>query len=100
VSEKTVFLRYKLTEKRREFNLPTYLAFLNYEKTFDKGNRSLLLEILLENGLPRHFITDLQCPYWNNVVKIRATKVGKMTAKSTEVCNMGVQLHLFIQTLI
>jgi uncharacterized protein YxeA len=40
------------TEKRREFNLETHLAFLDYVKVFDKVKRVKLFEILQNKNIP------------------------------------------------
>ena len=38
-----------LIEKRREFNVGTHIAFINFQKEFDKVSRSRLLNILADN---------------------------------------------------
>jgi sorting nexin-29 len=35
-----------ITEKHREFNIKTHLAFIDFEKPYDKVNRNTLLDIL------------------------------------------------------
>ena len=52
-----VFTIKMLIEKRREFNCPTHLAFIDWEKAFDNVNRTLLWEIMLEKGYPKHLVT-------------------------------------------
>ena len=41
-----------LTEKRREFNLETHLAFLDYVKVYDKVERDRSFEILQNKNIP------------------------------------------------
>jgi hypothetical protein len=41
-----------LTEKRRQFNLETHLAFLGYAKVYDKVKRDKLFEILQKKNIP------------------------------------------------
>lgn len=40
-----IFTLAQITEKRREFNLPTYYIFIDYEKAFDRVRRSVLWKI-------------------------------------------------------
>ena len=40
----------QLIEKHREFNLETPIAFIDYEKAFDRADRGKLWNILKENG--------------------------------------------------
>jgi hypothetical protein len=44
-----------LIEKRREFNLETHLAFLDYVKAFDKVKRDKLFEIHKAGLFPIYF---------------------------------------------
>jgi hypothetical protein len=44
----------QLTEKRNEFNLPTYIAFIDYIKAFDVVNRNKLWQILALKGFPQY----------------------------------------------
>jgi hypothetical protein len=41
-----------ITEKKREFNLGTHLAFIDYEKDFDKVKKRLIIQKIYQ------FITD------------------------------------------
>ncbi|KAJ4434064.1 hypothetical protein ANN_16383 [Periplaneta americana] len=47
-----VFTIKQIVEKRKEFNLPTYLLFLDYEKAYDRVLRQKLWSILNEYNLP------------------------------------------------
>jgi hypothetical protein len=48
-----------LIEKRREFNLGTHIAFVDYEKAFDKEKRQKLFNILKENNLPNLLLKNI-----------------------------------------
>jgi hypothetical protein len=41
-----------LIQKRREFNLGTHLAFLDYVKAFDKVKKDKLFEIFQSKNIP------------------------------------------------
>jgi hypothetical protein len=41
-----IFTIKQVTEKRREYNLETHIAFIDYEKAFDRVNRNKLWQIL------------------------------------------------------
>jgi hypothetical protein len=40
-----------IIEEHREFNIETHLAFIDYQKAFDKINRNKLIEIITENSI-------------------------------------------------
>jgi hypothetical protein len=44
-----------LTENRREFNLDTHVAFLDYGKAFCKVEREKLFEVLQSKSIPNLF---------------------------------------------
>lgn len=82
-----LFIITQLIEKRREFNLPTYFAFIDYEKAFDRVDRELLWDILFNRGVPPHLIKTIQSLYRNNVIQI---KIQDSTKKMAEI-NQGVR---------
>jgi hypothetical protein len=51
-----VFSAAQLIEKHREYNIPTYIAFINYEKAFDTISRTKLWKVLNSKGIPQHLI--------------------------------------------
>jgi hypothetical protein len=51
-----IFTTKLIIEKRREYNLPTYLLFIDYEKAFDRVGRNKLWAILHNKGYPQHII--------------------------------------------
>ena len=58
-----IFSLKKILEKRREFNLKTYIAFIDYVKAFDMIDREQLWSIMQKNGYPKHLIQIIQGMY-------------------------------------
>jgi hypothetical protein len=52
-----------LIEKRREFNLETHFAFVDYEKAFDKVRRQKLFNVLKEQNIPNLLLKK----YWKSI---------------------------------
>jgi hypothetical protein len=48
-----------ITEKHREFNIETHLAFIDFKKAFDKLNRNKLMEILKADNIPNQLIAAI-----------------------------------------
>jgi hypothetical protein len=59
----------QIIEKHREYNIPTYIAFIDLDKTFDTVNKSKLWKILQNKGIPRHLIKTVHSMYMNTVIK-------------------------------
>ena len=58
-------------EKRREFNLPTYILFLDYEKAYDNVNRNKFWEILQKKDIPLKLYEAIQSLYRRTGTKTR-----------------------------
>ena len=43
-------------EKRRGINLETHLAFIDYEKAFDRLNRATIWDTVCKRGYPKHLV--------------------------------------------
>lgn len=65
-----IFVLTQLTEKRREFKLPTYYVFIDYVKAFDSLKRRLLWETLKNIGLL--LILLQQFNHYTEVIKSRS----------------------------
>jgi hypothetical protein len=66
------FLHYnKFWKKRREFNLPTYILFIDYEKTCDNVNWEKLWQILHDKNIPFQLQKAIQSLYKNLKVCIK-----------------------------
>jgi hypothetical protein len=57
-------------EKRKEFNCPLYMPFLDYEKAYDGVNRQKLWEILKSYGAPKSLLTAIKSLYEIITIKI------------------------------
>jgi hypothetical protein len=53
----------QLIEKRKEYNIPIFLGFVDYEKAFDRVNRNKLWSIMIKRGFPQHLIRAVQSLY-------------------------------------
>jgi hypothetical protein len=49
--------------KRRDFNLETHIAFVDFEKAFDRVSRHLLQSVMEIRGYPQQIIKAIQSPY-------------------------------------
>jgi hypothetical protein len=45
-----IFIMEQFIKKRREFNLPTYILFIDYEKAFDRVPRGKLWNVMKNIG--------------------------------------------------
>ena len=58
-----IFAASQITEKDREFNIPTYIAFIDFKNAFDSVDRDKLWTVMLSKGIPMHLITISQTIY-------------------------------------
>jgi hypothetical protein len=65
-----IFIIKQTTEKRREFNLETHMAFLDLEEAFYRVNRKKLWQILNRRGVPYHIIEVIKSLCKNTAVQI------------------------------
>jgi len=56
----------QIIEKHREFNIPTYIAFIDFKKAFNSVDRDKLWTIMLSKGIPTYLITIIQKTYKEN----------------------------------
>jgi len=55
-----IFSASKIIEKHKEFNIPTYIAFIYFKKAFDSVDIDKLWIIMLSDGIRSHLITIIQ----------------------------------------
>jgi len=55
-----IFSAFQITEKHREFNIPTYVAFIDFRQAFDSVDRDKLWIIMSSKGIPTHLITTIR----------------------------------------
>jgi hypothetical protein len=58
-----------IKKKRRKFNLPTYILFIDYEKAFNRQPRGKLWNGNEEQRLADHTIKTVQSLYINTRIK-------------------------------
>ena len=69
-----IFATSQLIEKHREFNIPTYIAFIDFKKAFDSVDRDKLWNIMANKGIPTHLITIIRRIYTENTIRINKGK--------------------------
>jgi hypothetical protein len=74
----------QVIQKRREFNLPTYILFIDYEKAFDRVLQGKLWNIMKNKGFPDHIVKTVQSLYINTRIKID---------KGTSVSNKEIHIN-------
>jgi len=67
-----IFSAIQIIEKHREFNIPTYIAFMDFKKAFDSVDRDKLWTIMLNEGVPTHLIIIIQKIYMENIIRVNA----------------------------
>jgi len=67
-----LFSASQIIEKHREFNIPTYIAFIDFKKGFDSVGRDKLWTIMSSKGILTHLITIIQKIYMENIIRINA----------------------------
>jgi hypothetical protein len=78
----------QLIKKRREFNLPTYILFIDYEKAFDKVPLGRLWNIMKSRGFLDHIVKTVQSLSINTRMKIDK---GKLDDSKAIYINQGVK---------
>jgi len=69
-----IFSASQIIEKHREFNVPTYTAFIDFKKAFDSVDRNKLWTIVSSKGIPTHLITAIKktYEYMENIIRVNA----------------------------
>ena len=85
-------------EKRREFNEPLYLLFLDYEKAYDQVNRNKLWETLDYYKIELNLINAIKSLYQSNRISIKTNRHATNTLQINEGLRQGCGLSplLFI----
>lgn len=88
-----VFSISQMIEKNREYNIPTYIAFIDYNKAFDTVNRQKLWEVLRSKGIPDHLIRVIQGLYSNTKIRIKLKNgISKESKEITRGVRQGCSL--------
>ena len=56
-----IFTIAQLVEKRREYQVPTYIAFIDFEKVFDRANRNKLWAVKRDPTISNQSNTESLC---------------------------------------
>ena len=83
-----IFAASKIIEKHREFNIPTYIAFIDFKKAFDYVDRDKLWIITLSKGIPTRLITIIQKIYMENIIRVNA---GNGISEDSRAISQGVR---------
>jgi len=67
-----IFSDSQIIEKHREFNIPTYIAFIDFKKAFDSVDRDKLWNIMLSKGIRTDLIKIIQKIYKENFIRVNA----------------------------
>jgi hypothetical protein len=76
-----------LIEKRREFNLETHFAYVDYEKAIDKVKRQKIFNVIKEQNIPNLLLKNILEIYTDNTIRIRISK----NTTEERVINQGVR---------
>jgi hypothetical protein len=71
VTTDAIFTLKQILEKRREFNLPMCILFIDYEKTYDNANREKRWQILNDENIPFQLQKAIQSLYKNSKICIK-----------------------------
>jgi len=83
-----IFSASQIIEKHREFNIPTYIAFIDFKKAFDSVDRDKLCTIMLSKGIPTHLITIIEKIYMENIIRVNA---GNGISEDSRAITQGVR---------
>lgn len=95
----------QIIEKRREYNLETHIAFIDYVKAFDRVNRTVLWEIMEKHGYPRHLVEVIKGLYLNTNIIIntglRKTSPITITRGVRQGCSLSPTLfNIYIDDMV
>jgi len=67
-----IFSPSQIIEKHREFNIPTYIGFIDIKKASDSVDRDKLWTLMLSKGIPTILIAIIQKIYMENIIRVNA----------------------------
>jgi hypothetical protein len=65
-----IFTVQQIMEKRKEYNLPQFILFIDYEKAYDNVNRDKLWE-MMDNKIPNYLLNTIKSIYRNTKIRIK-----------------------------
>jgi hypothetical protein len=75
-------------KKRKEYNIPVFLGFVDYKKAFNRVNRNKLWRIMIKRGFPQHLIRAVQSLFHETQIIIK--REGEKDDKKISI-NQGVR---------
>jgi hypothetical protein len=91
-----------LIKKRREFNLETNFAFVDYEMAFDRVKHQKLFYILKEKNIPNLLLKNIFETYTNNTIRIKisnnTTEESVINQGVTQGCPLSPTLYIYTHT--
>jgi len=92
-----IFSASQIIEKHREFNIPTYIAFIDFKKAFDSVDRDKLWTIMSSKRIPTHLITTIQTIYiWKTLQELmQVMEYLKILESLPKGLNKVAHFHLF-----
>jgi hypothetical protein len=95
----------QLIQKRREFNLPTYILFIDYGKAFDRVPRGKLWNIMKNKGFSDHIVKTVQSLYINTRITVdKGTSVSNKEIHTNQRVKQGCMpptlFNIFIDKVI
>ena len=84
-----IFVIKQLMEKRREFNLPLFLLFLDYEKAYDRVDRQKFWEILKDYNVPQNLINPIKSIYDNTQIVLNKRSPFKVNQGLRQGCSLS-----------
>lgn len=85
----TLFHYRQYIGESREYELSTYISFIDFQKAFNRVNKDRLWVIMAVRGIPHHLIRAIQRLYVGN--KILVETVKSSTTPGVGVINCGVR---------
>ena len=67
----------QILEKTNEYQLPLFMAFVDYEKAFDSIKHAPVFEALEKHGVPSKIINIIKETYTNGTAQIQTKKLNE-----------------------
>ena len=67
----------QILEKTNEYNIPTYIAFVDYEKAFDSIQHKAIFKALKQHGVEDNYINILKETYDGGTAQVRTDTVSR-----------------------
>jgi hypothetical protein len=83
-----IFSASQIIGKHREFNIPTYIVFIDFKKGFDPVDRDKIWTIMSSKEIPTHLTTPIQKTYMENIIRVN---VGNGISEDSRFITQGVR---------